>query len=91
MNSPKSRYRVRAVAHTIGDLTTFAERLDEAGISYQLMIYRADAVSFFIAVPGERWEVDYLSDGTVDVEVFKSDDTDLDAAKLDDLFARYSD
>ncbi len=44
-----------------------------------------------IAVPGERWEVEFLEDGSVDVERFLSDGTIAGAAAIRDLFERFSD
>ena len=75
--------------NTVADLIALAQRLDAAAISYELAINR-NAVSFMIAVPGERWEVDFLENGTLDVEVFKSDGSISNGRKLDDLFARFS-
>jgi hypothetical protein len=72
-------------------LITFLRQLDEAGIHYELDHYREDAVSVRVSVPGERWEVDFLQDGGVDVERFRSDGSIGDESLLDDLFARFSD
>jgi hypothetical protein len=44
-----------------------------------------------IAVPGERWEVEFGVDGEVEVEVFKSDGTILGSGALADLFERFDD
>jgi len=44
-----------------------------------------------IAVPGERWEVEFLVDGSIDVEIFRSSGDIMSADALDDLFARFSD
>jgi len=55
------------------DLLAFLRRLEAARIHYTLRHSRDDAVMVEIAVPGERWEVDFLEDGDVDVEVFRSD------------------
>ena len=76
------------MAHTVADLVAFASRLDEASIRYDVGIYR-DAVMFMITVPGERWEIEFLVDGTVEVEVFTSDGTVSDASTVDALFARH--
>jgi hypothetical protein len=87
--SGESGSRTLRLVHTVQDITTFATRLDIARISYELTTYR-NAVSFLIAVPGERWEVDFLVDGTIEVEVFKSDGNNFDGSKLDDLFHRHT-
>ncbi len=33
--------------------------------------YRPDAISLFVTVPGQRWEVDVTDDGDVEWERFK--------------------
>jgi hypothetical protein len=43
-----------------------------------------------VAVPGERWEIEFLDDGSVEVERFVSAGTIEDARALDDLFAVYA-
>lgn len=79
------------MAGSVADVTALAAHLDAAGISYEIAVLRYEAVAFLISVPGERWEVEMMVDGSVEVEVFASDGTIHDAAKLDDLFARFSD
>jgi hypothetical protein len=55
------------------------------GIAYRLDHFRDDAVAVVVAAPGERWEIEFLADGTLDVEVFTSDGTIHGAEKLADL------
>ncbi len=43
-----------------------------------------------VAVPGERWEVEFLSDGTVDIEKFVSTGTLCGDEALDSLLAAYA-
>ena len=45
----------------------------------------------YVAVPGERWEVEFLDDGSVEAEVFKSDGTIYDVAALDEILRKHSD
>ncbi len=54
-------------------LLTVLNELRAAGVHTSLRQDRDDAVSIDVTVPGERWEVDVLSDGTIEVEVFKSE------------------
>jgi hypothetical protein len=68
----------------------FLRRLDQAQIYYSLSHYREDAISIEVVVPGERWEVDFLDDGTVDVERFVSNGEIYDESMLRELFAKYS-
>jgi hypothetical protein len=48
-------------------------KLENANIWHKPMLYRPDAVSVLAAVrPGELWEIDFVTDGTVCVEVYRS-------------------
>ncbi|MBI4602044.1 MAG: hypothetical protein HY721_08790 [Planctomycetes bacterium] len=67
------------------------DRLRQAKIHYRIRDDRERAVSIDIAVPGERWEIDLLADGSLEVEVFKSDGSIHGKAKLGELFRRFSD
>lgn len=54
-------------------LTRLLRRLERAGLRYTVTHYRDDApVSVQVAVPGERWEIDLLTDGRIDFERFVS-------------------
>ena len=67
-------------------LTELLAQLDERGASYTLRRTRTDGVvSVDVVVPGSRWEIDYLDDGTIDVEVFRSDGTIHDESALQHL------
>jgi hypothetical protein len=80
-----------ASSEVFAAMTAFLDRLEKASIHYSLAYSRQDAVMVQIAVPGERWEVEFMGDGTIDVEKFKSDGTIVDGAALDELFALFSD
>jgi hypothetical protein len=54
-------------------LLRFLNRLSDARIHYTLRHSRFDAVMVEVAVPGQRWEIDFLADGDIDVEIFKPD------------------
>lgn len=73
------------------NLYTLLDRLRQAKIHYRVRNDREGAVSVDVVVPGERWEIDVLADGSVEVEVFKSDGSLFDQAKLNDLFDRFTD
>ncbi len=72
-------------------LSEVVARLRDAKIHHQLRHTREDAVSVDVAVPGERWELDFLQDGTVEVEIFRSDGQIHEESKLTELFASFSD
>jgi len=69
-------------------LLEFLERLHEARIWYALQYVRDDAVSVLVCVPGERWEIDFLRDGGIDVEIFRSDGTLYAEPKISELFQK---
>ena len=44
-----------------------------------------------VALPGERWEVEFLNDGSVEIERFISQGEISGEESLNELFSRYSD
>ena len=44
-----------------------------------------------VTLPGERWEIEFCSDGTVEVERFVSNGEIAGAEAFQELFARYAD
>jgi hypothetical protein len=46
--------------------------LDKRHIGYQLQIARYAALMVSVAVPGERWEIEFFADGHVELERFVS-------------------
>ena len=51
-------------------LLDFLSELDGRKIHYRLSRARSEAIMVEIAVPGERWEVEFFADGDFEVEVF---------------------
>lgn len=77
-------------ASVFDELLEFLRRLRASHLHFSLDIARDDAVMVTVIVPGERWEVEFLQDGQVDVERFTSDGTILDRSALEELF-RFAD
>jgi hypothetical protein len=73
------------------NLLSFLVRLKEVKIHYSLKHTRDEAVMVLITVPGEHWEVEFFADGSVEIEVFKSNGEIYDEKKLDELFDKFSD
>jgi len=71
-------------------LVAFLNQLEQKRISYTLAHNREEAIMVLVAVPGERWEIDFLSDGSVEVEKFISTGEIYGAQSLSELFARYA-
>lgn len=60
------------MASTIGSLLDFAAELEKRNIWYQMMVIRPTAVMFELHVPGERIEIEFMDDGEIEVERFRS-------------------
>ena len=71
-------------------LQSLFRSLEAAAIHYTVSRDRDDAVSIHAVVPGERWEIDILDDGTVDFERFVSDGEMLDDRALKEWIARFA-
>ncbi|MCL2353442.1 MAG: hypothetical protein FWC69_02295 [Defluviitaleaceae bacterium] len=76
--------------NTLQTLIDFLERLEENKIHYNLGKIR-DSILVEVAVPGQRWEVEFFPDGIVDVEKFLSDGTIFDKSEIEVLFRDFSD
>lgn len=72
-------------------LLAFLRRLEDAKISHQVADYREGAVSVVVRGPGEYWEIDFLEDGEVEIERFRSNGHIDDESALAELFAKFSD
>ena len=71
-------------------LLDFLIKLDEKKIHYTLAHHREEAIMVFVAVPGERWEIEFFADEHVEIEIFKADSNGLeDESALDRLFDVY--
>ena len=52
--------------------------------------YRDEAIMVIVVVPGERWEIEFLSDGSIEVEKLISNGEIAGEESLNELFVRYS-
>ncbi len=77
--------------HPFHKLTSFLKQLDEAHIHYTLACHREDAIMVLVTVPGERWEVEVLGDGAIEVERFLSNGEICGEETLQELLTRYAD
>ena len=76
-----------------GKLIQFLHRLELANIYFSLSAptLASGAVMVRIAVPGERWEVEFHEDGEIGVEVFVSRDGVESEDALEELFRCHAD
>jgi hypothetical protein len=72
-------------------LLGFLSQLDRHKIFFKLTRVRDEAILVEIAVPGERWEVEFFGDGQVEVEVFKSPGAIGGEEELDRLLRDFGD
>ena len=63
-------------------LLDFLNRLEENSIHYRLEHNRDDFIMVTVAVPGERWEIEFGENGDVEIEIFKNSSGVLDDEKL---------
>jgi hypothetical protein len=73
------------------NLTAFLNKLEQKAISYTLAHNRDESIMVLVAIPGERWEIEFLGDGSVEIEKFTSNGEIYGKDILNELFARYSD
>jgi hypothetical protein len=88
--SPKTSTGEQKMKDNLGKLLAFLIRLNEVQISYSLKQIREDAVMVLISVYGEHWEVEFFEDGSVEIEIYKSDGEIYDEKMLDELFDKFS-
>ena len=77
--------------NSMSNLTAFLQKLEKGRIDYTVTHQREDALLVAVALPGERWEIEFFSDGTVEVEQFVSSGEIYDEEVLRELFDRYLD
>jgi hypothetical protein len=75
---------------TFSGFLRFLERLGAAELSYQVLSVRSEALMVTVSVPGERWEIEFMVDGTIEVEVFISNGQIGDADDVERLFANHT-
>jgi len=78
-------------AHPFHKLTTFLKQLEHGHIHYTLASHRNDAIMVCVTVPGEGWEIEFLGDGSVEVERFISNGEIGGEEALAELLTQYAD
>lgn len=71
-------------------LTTFLDELSEKKIFFKLDKIR-DSILVEISVPGEKWEVEFMLNGDIEIEKYISTGVIGDEKELDDFWERFSD
>jgi hypothetical protein len=87
MDEPGGSAQVRG-GETFGRLLEFLNRLDQLHVHYSLGHTRPESVMVDLALPGQRWEVEFMIDGAVEIERYESvAGVETDSALLDGLLA----
>jgi hypothetical protein len=73
------------------DINEFLNILEKNKIFYRLNKIRSDGILIEVAVPGQRWEIEYMDDGTIEIEKFISDGSLYGSEELDVLLRQFSD
>ena len=68
----------------------FLAKLQTYKVPYRLVSWRDEAIMVELAVPGERWEIEFFAGGSVEVERFRSDGHIADESVLDELFTTFA-
>lgn len=83
---------------SLNELIELLERLEERKIYYKLNKTRNDTIMIEVAVPGQRWEIEYNTYGKspehnckIEIEKFISNGTLYDESELETLFRNFSD
>ena len=73
--------------NSLRPLLDFVKSLKKHKISYRIEHNREESIMVLVAVPGERWEVEFLEDGTIELEIFGGSSSVV-TSTLDDLLHR---
>jgi hypothetical protein len=68
----------------------FCRELEQRHIIYELRIVRDEALMLSVAVPGERWEIEFFDDGRIELERFVSQGVVEAPEALAELLAWFS-
>ncbi len=71
-------------------LINFLNQLEDRSIFYRLNKVRTEAIMVELVVPGQRWEVEFMEDGKVEIEKFISDKDMYSVRELETLFNNFS-
>lgn len=77
------------VLETIKSFVQFLEMLDNRNIYYKLNKVR-DSIMVEVAVPGQRWEIEFMSNGSIEIEKFLSDGEIYGYSEIKKMFEDFS-
>ena len=72
-------------------LLTLLDRLGQLKIPYHVRHSPDDAIMVVAHAPGQYWEIEFMQDGDVEIERYRSDGEIDDESVLQELFDLWSD
>jgi hypothetical protein len=69
--------------------TEFHWALERRHVAHEFRIVRDEALMMSVAVPGERWEIEFFDDGRIELERFVSQGVVESPGALAELLARF--
>jgi len=73
------------------ELNSFLNKLEEKKIYYRLNKVRSESIMVEVVVPGQRWEIEFMDDGDIEIEKFIGDGKYYDKEELEILFKDFPD
>ncbi len=67
---------------------TFLNQLEQQKINYQIDHHRDESVMITVSIVGERWEIEFLENGDIEVEKFISNGEIAGEEALKEIFER---
>jgi hypothetical protein len=75
----------------MSDFIEFLNRLEEKKIYYKLNKIRDESILVNVVVPGQRWEIEFMNDGSIEIEKFISNGKIYNENEISILFKNFSD
>jgi hypothetical protein len=86
----KQDSHIKRMSESTHPVYRILEQLEAAKIYYELRRIREDTIMIDAHVPGRRYEIEVFGDGSVEVEIFKSDGRIEGQEWIDELLRDYS-
>ena len=78
------------IGHGMHTLFAFCAALDELHVRYGMLVTRSGAVMVTVVIPGQYLEIEFFTDGTVEIERFVSQGVEgASEAELDELIEAF--
>ena len=74
----------------LNDLIDFLDRLEDKRMCYRLSKTR-DSIMVEVPVPGQRWEIEFMANGTIEIEKFFTEVTLCGEEEIEVLFRDFAD